>query len=94
MVIEIVFRYYDKMQIDTYNEWIAPHFIGRGRKPPTFEEFRYNASLVLVNSHISMGEGLRLPHNYKPVGGYHVDENIKPLPEVGLIFFYNNFYVS
>ncbi|CAB3238620.1 unnamed protein product [Arctia plantaginis] len=75
------YMYYDKQQIDIYNEWVAPHFIARGRKPPSFEEFRYNASLVLGNSHISMGEGLRIPHNYKPVGGYHIDENVKPLPK-------------
>ncbi|KOB69154.1 UDP-glucosyltransferase [Operophtera brumata] len=53
----------------------------RDTTAPSFEELKYNASLVLGNSHVSMGEATRLPQNYKPIGGYHIEDTFKPLPE-------------
>lgn len=75
------------MQAEIYNKYIAPHIKNRGRQPPPFVDVKYNGSMVLGNSYISMGEGTRLPQNYKHIGGYHIDENVKPLPEVILLFY-------
>lgn len=80
--ILLISRLIDPLQIDAYNRLIAPLIIKRGRVPPSFEEIRYNASLVLGYSHVSSGEAVSLPQSYKPVGGYHIEEDIKPLPEV------------
>ncbi|CAK1594079.1 unnamed protein product [Parnassius mnemosyne] len=52
----------------------------RGRKLPSFNEVRYNGSLMLGNSHIASGAAVRLPRNYVPIGGYHINEIIDPLP--------------
>lgn len=69
----------------SYNRLIAPHFEARGKIPPSFEQLRYNASLVLGNSHVSMGEAKRLPQNYINIGGYHIDEKTKPLSDVRVL---------
>uniref|UniRef100_A0A2A4J3R4 UDP-glucuronosyltransferase n=1 Tax=Heliothis virescens TaxID=7102 RepID=A0A2A4J3R4_HELVI len=58
-----------------------PYVKQRGRQAPSFYDVRYNVSLILGNSHVSMGQALALPQNYKPVGGYHIDEDVKPLPQ-------------
>ncbi|XP_038207230.1 UDP-glucosyltransferase 2-like [Zerene cesonia] len=52
----------------------------RGLKLPSYEEVKYNASLMLGNSHISCGDAHRLPQAYKAIGGYHIKDNIDPLP--------------
>ncbi|XP_049885624.1 UDP-glucosyltransferase 2-like [Pectinophora gossypiella] len=51
----------------------------RGRTLPPFSEAKYNGSLMFGNSHVSSGQSLRLPQNYKPIAGYHIDPEIKPL---------------
>ncbi|CAH4027589.1 unnamed protein product [Pieris brassicae] len=53
----------------------------RGRRLPTFDEVRYNASLMLGNSHISTGDPHSLPQAYKSIGGYHIKENVESLPK-------------
>ncbi|KAJ8711853.1 hypothetical protein PYW08_008807 [Mythimna loreyi] len=75
------FMYYDQMHVTEYERLIAPIILKRGRQPPSFEDIRYNASLVLGNSHISMGMALGIPQSYKPIGGYHIEEDVKPLPQ-------------
>ncbi|KAJ8709294.1 hypothetical protein PYW07_009120 [Mythimna separata] len=75
------FMYYDELHNKEYERLIVPSILKRGRQPPSFADVRYNASLVLGNSHISMGLALGMPQNYKPVGGYHIDEDVKPLPQ-------------
>lgn len=42
----------------------------------------YNASLILGNSHVSLGLSPKLPQSYKPIGGYHIDANTNTLPQV------------
>jgi hypothetical protein len=54
----------------------------RGRPAVTLNEVKYNASLMFGNSHVSIGNAMRLPQNYKPIRGYHIDPDVKPLPEV------------
>lgn len=70
------------METEAYNRLVAPIIAKRGRQPPSYEDIRFNASLVLGYSHVSMGEAISLPQSYKSVGGYHIDEDIPPLPEV------------
>lgn len=53
---------------------------------PTFESLMFNASLVLSNSHVSMGSPTKLPPNVIQIGGYHIKPNVKPLPQVLRIF--------
>lgn len=70
------------MEAAEYERLIVPQIEKRGRQAPPYSEVRNNVSLVLGNSHVSTGVSLALPQNYKPIGGYHIDEEIKPLPEV------------
>ncbi|XP_026735998.1 UDP-glucuronosyltransferase 2B20-like [Trichoplusia ni] len=53
----------------------------RGVTLPPYSEAVYNASLMLVNSHPSIGGSIKLPQNVKNVGGYHIDTDVKPLPK-------------
>ncbi|KAL0818834.1 hypothetical protein ABMA28_008154 [Loxostege sticticalis] len=59
---------------------LAPYFKMRGREPPNYDELRFNASVMFGNSHVSLGEATRLPQNYKPIGGYHINTDVAPLP--------------
>lgn len=54
----------------------------RGLKLPHFEAVRYNASLMLGNSHVATGDSVPLPENYKHIGGYHIKDVADPLPKV------------
>lgn len=54
----------------------------KGRSLPTYEEVKSNISLILYNSHVSLGANIRSPLNYIPIGGYHVDTNATTLPKV------------
>ncbi|XP_038207237.1 UDP-glycosyltransferase UGT5-like [Zerene cesonia] len=69
------------MEQKYYEEYIIPHIRDKSKPVPTLETLRYNASLMLGNSHPSMGGATQLPQSYKPIGGYHIDTNVKPLPE-------------
>ncbi|XP_072933214.1 UDP-glucosyltransferase 2-like [Epargyreus clarus] len=62
-----------------YESIIAPIIRKRGKAVPDFEELRFNASLVLGNSHVSLGRATRLPQNYKPIAGYHIPKEVAPL---------------
>lgn len=74
------FPLYDIQRI-TYKNHIVPILKEKVKSIPSFEELRYNASLVLGNSHVSLGFPTRVPQNYKGIGGYHIDTKVKPLPE-------------
>lgn len=51
-----------------------------GENVPTIEELKRNVSLVLLNTHVTLG----VPRPYAPnmieVGGMHIDRDVKPLP--------------
>nr|XP_037868128.1 UDP-glucosyltransferase 2 [Bombyx mori] len=64
-----------------YKEAFAAAFKAKDLVQPSLEELRYSAALVLGNSHVSSGAPLKLPQNYKAIGGYHIDEQSKPLPK-------------
>ncbi|XP_072933208.1 UDP-glucosyltransferase 2-like [Epargyreus clarus] len=64
-----------------YQSVVVPLIAKRGHVIPSYNELRYNASLVLGNSHISAGRPLQLPESYKTVGGYHIRKEREPLPK-------------
>lgn len=54
---------------------------------PSFDELKYNASLLFANSHDSYSQSIKLPANCKLVGGYHIDEDVAPLPQASIFNF-------
>ncbi|XP_062525247.1 UDP-glucosyltransferase isoform X2 [Bombyx mori] len=64
----------------SYDRLVRPLIEKKGRKAPSFEDLKFNASLVLGNSHVSLGEATGTPQSYKPIAGYHIEEVVKPLP--------------
>ncbi|KAM3962072.1 UDP-glucosyltransferase 2-like [Aphomia sociella] len=66
---------------NAYADIFGPILAKRGRALPPYTDVLYNGSLILGNSHVSLGQATRLPQNYKSIGGYHIDEDVKPLPE-------------
>ncbi|XP_026332312.1 UDP-glucuronosyltransferase 2B4-like [Hyposmocoma kahamanoa] len=64
-----------------YNALFGPAAAVRGISLPLYNDVRFNASLMLGNSHVSLGQATRLPQSYKPIAGYHIDPDVKPLPE-------------
>ncbi|XP_050682425.1 UDP-glycosyltransferase UGT5-like isoform X5 [Leptidea sinapis] len=64
---------------EIYNKYMVPHV--NSQKYTPLDVLRYNASLMLGNSHVSLGEASSLPQSYKPIGGYHIERDVKPLPD-------------
>ncbi|KAJ8711851.1 hypothetical protein PYW08_008805 [Mythimna loreyi] len=71
----------DGVEEKLYTSLFAPIFDKRGRKLPTYNEVRYNASLVLSNSYVTTSGGASLPQSHKFIGGYHIDDTVVTLPE-------------
>ncbi|XP_026332313.1 UDP-glucuronosyltransferase 2B1-like [Hyposmocoma kahamanoa] len=69
------------VETEIYESGFRSAALKRGRVLLPFSEAKYNASLMLGNSHVSLGQAIRLPQNYIPIAGYHIDSNIAPLPE-------------
>ncbi|CAH0596435.1 unnamed protein product [Chrysodeixis includens] len=78
-VLEVVLV--NAVQEQSYQELFVPIIEKKGRKAPPFEEVRYNISLVLGNSHLSMGFPTSEPQIYKAIGGYHIEDTVEPLPK-------------
>ncbi|XP_068619858.1 UDP-glucosyltransferase 2-like [Battus philenor] len=72
--------YYENAESNLYETVYKPIMAQRGRELLPYNVFKYNASLMLGNSHASLGQAIRLPQSYIPIAGYHV-EDPKPLPE-------------
>ncbi|KAM3962073.1 UDP-glycosyltransferase UGT5-like [Aphomia sociella] len=64
-----------------FNDGFATAVAKRGRTLPSLYEIQYSAALMLGNSHVSSGQAPRLPQNYKAIAGYHIEDEIKKLPE-------------
>ncbi|CAG9793379.1 unnamed protein product [Diatraea saccharalis] len=64
-----------------YDAGFGPSAIKRGVKLSPLAEVMYNGSLMLGNSHVSLGQPIKLPANYKSILGYHIPQKIDPLPE-------------
>ncbi|NP_001182395.1 UDP-glucosyltransferase precursor [Bombyx mori] len=74
-----MYWYNDRIQRNDYERFFGDIIRMKGRESPLFEELKRNGSFVLGNSHLALGHEMRFPNNYKNVGGYHVDEEVKPL---------------
>ncbi|VVD02085.1 unnamed protein product [Leptidea sinapis] len=77
---------FDKWKLKDIDEIIYRHAYksaaqSRGRKLSPLHKVKYNASLMLGNSHVSSGESFTLPQSYKPIGGFHIPDEIEPLPK-------------
>ncbi|XP_022815699.1 UDP-glucuronosyltransferase 2B15-like [Spodoptera litura] len=64
-----------------YQKQVVPILKEQGKPVPDYNVLKYNASLLLGNSQVAMGNAVPLPPSYKHIGGYHIDEEVKPLPE-------------
>lgn len=77
------YRLISGIQNEIYEKAFKPAAIKRGRVYTPLSVAKYNASLMLGNSHVSLGQTLRFPQNYIPIAGYYINsEKIPPLPEV------------
>ncbi|XP_026735292.1 UDP-glucuronosyltransferase-like [Trichoplusia ni] len=68
-------------EVGAYEKSIVPMLKEKGIPVPEYNEVRYNGSLVLGNSQVAISDAIALPPNYKHIGGYHIDDEVKPLPE-------------
>ncbi|XP_063374357.1 UDP-glucosyltransferase 2-like [Cydia amplana] len=73
--------YFNPITEKAYKDIYGPVLAKRGRPLPSYDDVLYNASLVLADSHASLGQATRLPQNYKMIGGYHVETEVKSLPQ-------------
>lgn len=78
-------RYKNVSEQKTYEQYIVPHIRDKSRPVPSLDVLRYNASLMFGNSHYSLGRPIKLPQNYIPIAGYHIDTETKPLPKVNML---------
>lgn len=81
--VNVAFLAYERLLLDYYylpgQEKLYKEFFPDNKQ--NFYEMRRNASLVLINQHVS----LSFPRPYSPnmieVGGMHIDGKLSPLPE-------------
>ncbi|KAJ0172131.1 hypothetical protein K1T71_012104 [Dendrolimus kikuchii] len=73
--------YMVRVESNSYQELIVPAIERRGKKAPEFQDIRLNSSMILGNGHASLGVPIKLPQNYKYIGGHHIDKDVKPLPQ-------------
>lgn len=52
-----------------------------GENVPTIDELKRNVSLVLLNTHVTLGSPRPYAPNMIEVGGMHIEREVKPLPE-------------
>ncbi|XP_064075765.1 UDP-glucosyltransferase 2-like isoform X1 [Vanessa tameamea] len=64
-----------------YETYFTPIAKARGVTLPSYEEALYNVSILFVNSHPSFAPAQGLPPNVIEIGGYHISEEIPPLPK-------------
>ncbi|XP_046975452.1 UDP-glucosyltransferase 2-like [Vanessa cardui] len=64
-----------------YESYFSPIAKARGVTLPSYEEALYNVSILFVNSHPSFAPAQSLPPNVVEIGGYHISEEIPPLPK-------------
>ncbi|KAL0818830.1 hypothetical protein ABMA28_008150 [Loxostege sticticalis] len=68
-------------ELEVFTNGFGPAAAKRGHVLPSYDEVKYNGSLMLGNSHASSGLAVRLPQSYKPIGGYHIEDTVEPLPK-------------
>uniref|UniRef100_A0A2A4JD43 UDP-glucuronosyltransferase n=1 Tax=Heliothis virescens TaxID=7102 RepID=A0A2A4JD43_HELVI len=71
----------NRRQAALYESMYAPIAAARGVPLPPFHEAKHNVSILLVNSHESIGWTYSVPSNVVNIAGYHIDENPPALPK-------------
>ncbi|KAJ0169844.1 hypothetical protein K1T71_014450 [Dendrolimus kikuchii] len=66
---------------EIYQSSFGPLAAARGVTLPPYDEALYNVSVLLVNSHPSFVPSLSAPKNVFDVAGYHIAEEVSPLPK-------------
>uniref|UniRef100_A0A2A4J325 Glucuronosyltransferase n=1 Tax=Heliothis virescens TaxID=7102 RepID=A0A2A4J325_HELVI len=64
-----------------YEEIFGPLVARRGRTLPDYEDVIYNASLIFGNEHNAIRDRPATPQNFKYIGGFHIEDPVKPLPK-------------
>ncbi|CAK1545456.1 unnamed protein product [Leptosia nina] len=78
----IMNQYYIKPKEQAiYRRMFEPIVNSRGGNLPDYDDIRYNASLAFTTSHISYGNSYVHPLALKLIGGFHIDDALKPLPK-------------
>ncbi|CAG5053486.1 unnamed protein product [Parnassius apollo] len=73
--------FYYNNEESCYQNNFEPIVAKRGRTLPSYYELGHNASFMLGYSHVSLGQAIRLPQNYKPIAGFNIDGEVEPLSE-------------
>ncbi|XP_022815397.1 UDP-glucuronosyltransferase 2B10-like [Spodoptera litura] len=64
-----------------YEAVFGPLLAKRGRPLPDYEDVMYNASLIFGNEHDATRNRASTPQNFKYIGGFHIEDPVKPLPK-------------
>nr|AEW43125.1 UDP-glycosyltransferase UGT40F1 [Helicoverpa armigera] len=64
-----------------YHKHIPTILKSLGKPIADYKVLTYNVSMVLGNSQVAIESAVPLPPNFKHIGGYHIDDDVKPLPE-------------
>ncbi|XP_075984944.1 uncharacterized protein LOC142982368 [Anticarsia gemmatalis] len=64
-----------------YEQTFGPAVRQRGRELPAYEEVIFNASLIFGNEHNAIAKRPMTPQNFKYIGGFHIEEPVRPLPK-------------
>ncbi|KAJ8703740.1 hypothetical protein PYW07_013034 [Mythimna separata] len=67
--------------IGLYEQLFGPLAAARGITLPPFDDAFYNVSIMFVNSHESIAPAFSSSPNVVSIAGYHMDEEIPPLPK-------------
>lgn len=86
-ILNIFYSNHIPVESEIYESSLGPNVRNRGRTFPSYEEMRQNVALALVNTHVSLSTATSTPPNYINIGGFHVNTDVKPLPEVRYIRF-------
>lgn len=70
------------LEQEIYEKYFVPVIRDRRNSVPTWDSLKYNASLIMHNSHVSMGSPARLPLSVVSVGGFYIKPDVPPLTEV------------
>ncbi|KAM3957340.1 UDP-glucosyltransferase 2-like [Aphomia sociella] len=66
---------------EAYNSYFTPLAAARGVHLPPFAEAVNDLSIMFVNSHSSFMPAQVTPPNVIPIAGYHISEDVPPLPK-------------
>ncbi|XP_045782075.1 UDP-glucosyltransferase 2-like isoform X3 [Maniola jurtina] len=64
-----------------YEEYFEPLAKARGVTLPPYYKAMHNVSILFVNSHSSFAPPFVTPPNVVDIAGYHIDEDVPPLPK-------------